>query len=709
MLEDIGMKIIEKCDCLPLAIKVMGGLLCKKMARRGDWERVLNDAIWSVSGMPEELNYAIYLSYEDLHPSLKQCFLHYSLIPNESTVFFVDDIVSMWISEGFVEGNSDELEELAMEYYNELILRSLIEPDLLYVDQWVCNMHDVVRSFAQYVARDEALVARKGQIDVGELNSKRIIRLSLETEELEWSTLQPQKSLRTLLVAGHIGIKVGNSLGAFPSLRTLHIDSTNFDVVAESLCQLKHLRYFSVTDPNMSKLPVNIGNMKFLQYISLDSCKNLAKLPRSIGKLQQLRYLSLMGTNIHFIPRGFSVSTSLRKLFGFPAHMDGNWCSLQVLEPLSRLMGLSIYGLEGVSSSSFAAKARLGEKVHLSYLELSCTSRLKDDTQLVKEDDEGFSEEEQQRIVEVFDELRPPPCLDALEIEGFFGRCFPRWMGPMAAVPLENLRILAMDDLPCCTELPNGLCRLPCLELLQICRATAIERVGLEFLQPHHHHTHQLTDVFPRLHDLTLTEMVEWEEWEWEENVRAMPLLEEFLLESCKLRCIPVGLSSHARSLKRLYVHDVQHLSTLENFAAVVELEAYDNPDLTRIAHFPRLWKLDISGCQKLKALEGLPALERLEMTDYNMVTLPAYLKDVNPKHLQIDCTLPLLSSIAAGKSSHEWDKFNHIRQVKVYANDGDIEKKWYVLYTRDPFKLETNVVNIRYSRSQLLYLTCPI
>jgi hypothetical protein len=41
-------------------------------------------------------------------------------------MFFVDDIVSMWISEGFVEGNSDELEGLAMEYYNELILRNLI-------------------------------------------------------------------------------------------------------------------------------------------------------------------------------------------------------------------------------------------------------------------------------------------------------------------------------------------------------------------------------------------------------------------------------------------------------------------------------------------------------------------------------------------------------------------------------------------------------
>jgi hypothetical protein len=198
--------------------------------------------------------------------------------------------------------------------------------------------------------------------------------------------------------------------------------------------------------------------------------------------------------------------------------------------------------------------------------------------------------------------------------------------------------------------------------------------------------------------------MVEWEEWEWEENVQAMPLLEEFLLESCKLRCIPVGLASHARSLKKLYVHDVHHLNSLENLAAIVELEVYDNPDLMRIANFPKLWKLDISGCQKLKVLEGLPALQKLELTDYDMETLPTYLKDVNPTHLQIKCTLSLLTSIAAGKFSHEWDKITHIQQVKSYANDGDIERKWYVLYTREPFNLETNVAET-YSKSQNCFI----
>jgi hypothetical protein len=81
MLKDIGMEIIEKCDGLPLAVKVLGGLLRQKKIMRSNWENVLNDSIWSVSQMPEELNYAIYLSYQDLHPSLKPCFLYYALLP----------------------------------------------------------------------------------------------------------------------------------------------------------------------------------------------------------------------------------------------------------------------------------------------------------------------------------------------------------------------------------------------------------------------------------------------------------------------------------------------------------------------------------------------------------------------------------------------------------------------------------------------------
>jgi hypothetical protein len=85
-------------------------------------------------------------------------------------------------------------------------------------------------------------------------------------------------------------------------------------------------------------------------------------------------------------------------------------------------------------------------------------------------------------------------------------------------------------------------------------------------------------------------------------------------------------------------------------------------------------------------------ALQRLNLEDYVMETVPRYLQDVNPRHLLLDCSLSLLASIAAGKSSPEWHKFSHIQQVKAYADDEGSPRKWYVLYTREPFCFETNI-----------------
>ncbi|KAG2560377.1 hypothetical protein PVAP13_8KG056868 [Panicum virgatum] len=552
-----------------------------------------------------------------------------------------------------------------------------------YADQRVCNMHDIVCLFAQYMARNEALVAQDNKVDIADkINSQKFLRLSLEitgseSDELEWYSLQAQASLRTLLSVGHVKIKPGDSLLPFSNLRTLHVEDANFDALAESLNQLKHLRYLSIKGTNTSRLPENIGKMKLLQYINLYGCNSLVKLPNSIVMLQHLRFLNIGKTGISSIPKGFHGLTNLRILYSFPAHTNDDWCSLEELGPLSQLTRLNISGLGNVSSSSFATKARIGEKVRLSFLSLECTSRIRHDGQLVKDegipreqqvectsrighdgqlvkDEEGIPDKQKQQIEEVFSELRPPSSLENLRISWYFGQRLPRWMMSTAVVPLGSLRILTMDDLACCTELPNGLCQLTCLELLQIVRAPAIKRVGPEFLQPNHHcHNHSQVGVsFPRLSELNFNGLVEWEGWERERQVKAMPVLEKLKLEKCKLR----------------------------------------NADLERISNLPKLQKLVIVKCPKLKILEGMPALQRLYLWDFGMETVPRYLQDLRPRHLLLDCRLPLLTSIAAGKTSREWDKFSHIQQVKAYANDAGITRKWYVLYTRDPFRFETNI-----------------
>ncbi|WVZ54178.1 hypothetical protein U9M48_005019, partial [Paspalum notatum var. saurae] len=582
VLRDIGMGIIAKCDGLPLAVKVMGGLLHHRKILRSDWEKVLNDSIWSVSQMPEELSNAVYLSYQYLNPNLKPCFLHYALLP-KSTVFWKSTIVAMWISEGYVHGNSYNLEAVGEDYYNQLIARNLIEPNERYADQVVCNMHDVVRSFAQYVARDEALIACGSETSVTDKhNSQNVIQLTLEakeseSKEVEWSSLQVHRSLRTLIIVGQMKINPGDSFSSFSSLRVVHIEDGNFNALSESLIHLKHLRYLSIRSTDTSRLPENIAKIKFLEHIDLTGCEDLVKLPSGIVKLQQLRYLGLYCTSINNIPKGFGRLTNLRTLDGFPAHVDGDWCSLEELGPLDQLMHLQIRGLEHVSSSSFAIKARLPEKVRLTYLLLNCTIGDGDDHRLVKE-------EEQQQIMNVFDELCPPSSLENLVIEGYFGRQLPSWMTSTSIAPLGRLRILGLDDLPFCTELPNN-------------------------------------------------------------------------------------------GFHKAY------------WARVIKC-----PNLERINNLPRLHNLYVIICPKLKVLEGLPALQRLVLEDYGMETLPRYLHGVNPRHLQIDCSLSLLTCIAAGKSSPEWGKFNHIQQVKAYSGDKDSPRKWHVLYTREPFFFETNI-----------------
>jgi len=153
----------------------------------------------------------------------------------------------------------------------------------------------------------------------------------------------------------------------------------------------------------------------------------------------------------------------------------------------------------------------------------------------------------------------------------------------------------------------------------------------------------------------------------------------------------------------------------LENFTSVVYLELFRNTDLERISNLPKLQKLVIVKCPKMKVLKGVTALQRLTLEDYDMETVPVYLQDVRPRHLQLDCSLRLLSSIAAGKFGPEWDKFSHTQQVKAYADDEGVSRKWHVLYTRDPFHLETNIsrsaiAQARNERKRLAYMTtCTI
>ena len=201
-----------------------------------------------------------------------------------------------------------------------------------------------------------------------------------------------------------------------------------------------------------------------------------------------------------------------------------------------------------------------------------------------------------------------------------------------ASAEFKSIRYLKLENLPCCTQLPDGLCCLPSLELLTIIDAPAIKRIGPQF-QASSSLAARGSDAstsapFPKLRNLQLIGLCEWEEWEWNdceehmdvETAIAMPCLETLQINNCKLSCLPPGLASSKRhNLRKLNLYELSNQTHVENIPSVVKLDVFDCPELKRISGLAMLQKIRITCCPKLEVLEGVPALDSLRLEDATM------------------------------------------------------------------------------------------
>ncbi|KAJ1256899.1 hypothetical protein BS78_K276600 [Paspalum vaginatum] len=704
-LKDIGIEIIKKCDGLPLAIKAIGGLLRTKRATKHEWEGVLHDAAWNTETTHSDLNSALRLSYEDLSPSMKQCFLYFSLIPRGHRMVR-DDVIGMWMGEGFLEVSPQERwkepEDIGICYYRDLIARNLIEKYSEYVDGAGCVMHDVVRSFARYMAKEEASVIAPGEISSLD-SSPKFRRLCVEPTATEikasaaalpdWSIIsEKQERLRSLFACGRMKYEPDNSTAGdwcmsndsnrFPSLRVLFVRFADSERFVGSLGNLRHLRFLILWETDISRLPEAIGKMRLLEHIQLQRCRNFGgQAPSGMLKLERLRFLSLIDGTKFTVPKGLGVLTNLRTLKEFPAQIDDDeeWCSLQEVGPLSLLRTVVLRNLRAVPSASLAAKAKIREKVQLRFLCMSAeTPNEKDIAEL--------TEGECQQVEEVFNELCPPPQLQELHIHGYVGHRLPRWAWASSSMDFHSLTYLLLESLPLCNQLPDGLCRLPCLETLIINFAPAIYRVGAEFQQPQigsgsGSSSRLARTSFPSLHDLILQRLPNWEEWEWEEEEEehsssiAMPCLHKLCIAESKLDSLPAGLASSRRlALKELYLCDVARITAVENFPSVVKLQVRSCPCLSIIRGFPSVHRVEIMTCPALEVLEAGPALDTVELSDPDMQTLPEYLNGLTPRIMRLkQChqkLRDLLLLLPLPSSGHEYraemDKIKHCGKLVV-------------------------------------------
>ncbi|XP_039173449.1 putative disease resistance RPP13-like protein 1 [Eucalyptus grandis] len=149
-LEDIGQRIVKRCDGLPLALKTIGSLLRYESDIR-KWEIIAESDIWDLAPGKNEILPALLLSYHYLPPQLKQCFAYCSIFPKDCR-YEKDQLILLWIAEGLIKQPKDSrtLEEVGDQCFCDLVSRSLLHRvSNVESSFW---MHELVNDLARYVA-----------------------------------------------------------------------------------------------------------------------------------------------------------------------------------------------------------------------------------------------------------------------------------------------------------------------------------------------------------------------------------------------------------------------------------------------------------------------------------------------------------------------------------------------------------------------------
>lgn len=152
-------RILNVCNGLPLAIVAVAGLLTRVSSYRELFQLVQNlTSNLANEGCMDILE----LSYKSLPSYLKPCFLYLGALGQQTNVFKVQKLIHLWIAEGFVQkSGTKSLEELSMEYLEDLVSRNLIivnKKSSSNGEIKQCRIHDLIHELCLRKAEEERFI-----------------------------------------------------------------------------------------------------------------------------------------------------------------------------------------------------------------------------------------------------------------------------------------------------------------------------------------------------------------------------------------------------------------------------------------------------------------------------------------------------------------------------------------------------------------------
>ncbi|XP_047951865.1 putative disease resistance protein RGA4 [Salvia hispanica] len=701
LFEPIGTEIAKKCQGLPLAANVVGGVLHNKSEE--EWRSIKDN--WISQDEGDHIRKILKLSFDNLSlPSLKKCFAYCSIFPKGHRIER-KKLIEYWMAEGFLVANrSSDMESMGDKFITVLIHNSLLQ--IAKRDDYdgnveSCVMHDLVHDLAYSILG--------GPQDASDIFPVRYMFLEKKSKHV---FKKNAKYLRTLLSMDN---SYANMLSEFKCLHVLIIFGSDRDIeLPSSIMKLIHLRVLNINGSRIRRLPDWIGKLVHLQTLRAEKV-HLLKLPSTLKYLINLRHLYVK-KNVD-LPAEMGLLTSLRTLDYFSVG-DKSGYKVEELGSLNDLNGkLEISKLEKVGNKEEAEKANLHKKSKLLELHLVWNH------QYGGQISEKESESECRNDENVMEGLQPHSNLKKLEIYGFKGKRFPTWTAVENAaqgswIPLNKLIEVKLSQCSECEEIPM-LGQLPNLKSLSL--------VGLSNVKSIKSYAHESQCIgFPALESLQIYDMPKLTEWVHTESVdvsgvKLFPRLQHLAIQFCKqltnfpaLYLSPLnhltisGIGSYRplanifetqlMLLTQLCVKRIDDLECLPDWLfesnpnlSVLEIKECPNlrglPD--GLCNISSLEKLIIKKCQNLEHMgvqqsEGsLACLKELDIKDCNaLVYVPCELLGFSLEKLRlenlsslqnvaeiIDC-LPKLARLTSlrmlGVPQFSADNYIGIRRLKL-------------------------------------------
>ncbi|XP_017640243.1 putative disease resistance protein At1g50180 [Gossypium arboreum] len=539
-MEELGKEMVHQCAGLPLAIIVLGGILATKSSIH-EWQIVHKNAkSYLKKGKgAQHIEHVLALSYDNLPPYLRSCFLYLSQFPEDYEIP-AERLIQLWIAEGIVsstedDGNGEEvMEDVAEGFLDELVERCMVQvgerdPTLKVK---TCHMHDLMRDLCLSTAKKENFLSIINDSSLSPSNTRAVRRIVVH-QHIHVQRIKSSIPLRSILFFWHPFVmesepdevdfwwfvwvvslilkwqRSWNMFGNFKKLRALSFEggAKGYSGVklSSAIGNLIHLRFLNLGDIAFScpHIPSSLGNLRCLQTLNLRIYSFLddgvMNVPNIIWKLEQLRHLYLTDRMTDKTKLKLHTLTNILTLINFNTRN----CLVADLSKFTKLRKLGICG-------PFDFKEELDK--NLPIIASDCLRSLS------IWNDKGIDPKVLAHLLSSCVNL----CELILEVKIEKLPDFHHFSSSIAYVHLIKCKLVE-DPMPTLEKLPN-------LRVLELYENAFI---GKEMVcsAPH----------FPKLKSLTLKCVWDLEKWKVEEG--AMPALRHLEIKRCeKLKMLPDGL-----------------------------------------------------------------------------------------------------------------------------------------------------------------------